>query len=167
MSSILSIEDQRLAQRLADGGLWSLLQRNWYEEGTFTPSFAGTTTPGVFGPGFARGFYSRQGRRVDFIINLGINGITTPPVGNMEVRGLPIASAMPVASMAAPLTVYTSNLDYPATALEISGRILDGSSAIQLLYTRDNNSIVLYPAASFTNANTLVFIQGFYYVGGV
>jgi hypothetical protein len=163
MSAPLSIEDQALAQRLADGGLWPLLQRGWYERGTFTPAIQGTGTAGTFTYIAQRGDYVRLGDVVWISLQCAISAITVAPTGNMRISGLPFT---PMTTNATPYTMamWVSQIDYPAGALELVTRIDDSAAVINLWYTRDNNTSVQFPAASFTNANANIIISGHYFL---
>lgn len=162
--SPLSVEDQRLAQRLADGGLWPLLQRGWYEAGTFTPTFQGSGTAGTFTYVAQRGVYRRFGDTVHWMAQVAISAITVAPTGNMTIAGLPFTAGnggVSGSSFAVTFGVI-SNVDYPAGRLEITGIVQSGQSVIQLFTTADNVATAAYPAASFTNANANILASGWY-----
>lgn len=64
---------------------------NWYEEGTFTPVVAGSTSAGTATYSRQTGRYTRIGRVVTFQIDLNWTGGTG--TGNLEFTGLPFTSA--------------------------------------------------------------------------
>ena len=64
---------------------------NWYEEGTFTPTFFGTTTAGTPTYSAQKGAYTRIGRAVYFSIYLNISN-KGGMAGNLQIGGLPFAA---------------------------------------------------------------------------
>jgi len=65
---------------------------DWYEEGTFTPVFAGTTGAGVAVYSKQRGTYTRVGNIVK--LSIGLEGtFSTPPAGTPIITGLPFLSS--------------------------------------------------------------------------
>jgi hypothetical protein len=63
-----------------------------YEEGTWTATLVGTTTPPLT-PVTATGFYTKVGRQVTVSVYIG-NKDTTGALGTMQVTGLPFTSAV-------------------------------------------------------------------------
>lgn len=61
--------------------------------GTWTPTFVGSVTAGVFTYTFQVGTYLRIGNLVTFHARVAISAIGTPPVGAMVISGLPFAAA--------------------------------------------------------------------------
>lgn len=64
---------------------------NWYEEGTFTPVVAGSSTAGSASYSLQNGRYTRVGRIVYVEIALAWSGGTG--TGNLYITGLPFTSA--------------------------------------------------------------------------
>ena len=161
---MLTPEQQSLAQKLADNGLWALLQRGWYEAGTFTPTFQGSGTAGTFTYVAQRGVYRRFGDTVHWMAQVAISAITVAPTGNMRIAGLPFtAGDGGVANSNWPATLgVVSNIDYPAGRLEVTAFVQSGQSVIQLFTTADNAITAAYPAASFTNAAANILAGGWY-----
>lgn len=62
-----------------------------YEEGTFTPTIIGQTTPGTGTYSLNVGFYTKIGDRVAF--NVAINMSAHTGSGNMRLAGLPFTSS--------------------------------------------------------------------------
>jgi len=62
-----------------------------YEEGTFTPSYGGTTTAGTTTYTLRDGYYTKVGRLVTFVINLGWSNATGTGAG--LISGLPFTSS--------------------------------------------------------------------------
>jgi len=84
-----------------------------YEEGTFTPTIVGSTTPGTVTYATQTGHYTKIGRIVQFQIfvawSAGIGG-----VGNLRVTGLPFT---------ANATTYTTQAIYPLNVALTAGNI--------------------------------------------
>ena len=64
-----------------------------YEEGTWTPSFVGTTTNPVVTYDVIQGYYTKVGRKVTCQFILRTTGVTTQGAGTLQVAGLPFSSA--------------------------------------------------------------------------
>lgn len=63
-----------------------------YEEGTWTAAFNGSGTAGVFVYDVQESYYTKIGRNVYVNGRLRTDDITTAPVGNMNITGLPFAA---------------------------------------------------------------------------
>jgi hypothetical protein len=96
-----------------------------YEEGTFTPTLAGTSTAGVGTYSGQTGVYTKVGREVIFDIFLQWTAHTG--TGDMELRGLP----------------FTSGVATPVTAYIVSGFPLSGGPVFQALVNGSATSIAL------------------------
>lgn len=116
----------------------------WYEEGTFTPSVAGSTTAGTATYDFQAGKYTRIGRVVNFIVFLQWNSGTG--TGNLIVTGLPFTNAGGLASYS-PLAVgrisdvaltanniMTAYVEPSSTEIRVSQYPVGGGSADQVPY---------------------------------
>lgn len=69
---------------------------DWYEEGTFTPTLAGNTTPGTHTYTTQVGRYTRIGNRVNFDIAIVVNTMGTggnAGAGDTTITGLPFTPA--------------------------------------------------------------------------
>lgn len=116
----------------------------WYEEGTFTPSAAGSTSAGTATYDFQVGKYTRIGRVVYFIVFLQWNSGTG--TGNLIVTGLPFTNAGGLASYS-PLAVgrisdialtannvMTAYVEPGSTEIRLSQYPVGGGSANQVAY---------------------------------
>lgn len=63
-----------------------------YEEGTFTPTFRGSTTTGEFAYASQIGNYTKIGNVVTCIIKIQISSVTTAADGDLYIAGLPFAT---------------------------------------------------------------------------
>ena len=129
---------------------------------TWTPAWTGTSTAGVFTYTTQAGFYIRIGPLVFFWANIHISAISTPPVGNMTITGLPVTSSATAQNFGQVFLGYISNFNFTAAALSLTGYIALGTKTINLFETFDNIINVSIPAANFTNAACQVLISGFY-----
>jgi hypothetical protein len=128
---------------------------NWYEEGIFTPTFEGTTTPGVGTYSTQVGRHTRIGNLVRFAINLRATSHTG--TGNLIVVGLPFSSASSPTGrtnvlLNCQLLTYGSGIPF--------GYINDSSSLIILNLQTSNAA----SSAIAMDVDAWVFIQGTYQV---
>lgn len=128
--------------------------------GTWVPTFSGSTVAGVFTYTTQAGYYVEIGNIVFLFGFIGISAIGTPPTGNMRIGGLPVVSN---ATYNGGLQLNRiSNFNYTAAALAL-GAIINTSGQIASLYeTFDNIGVVAAPAANFTNANCQFIFTGVY-----
>ena len=130
---------------------------------TWTPAFAGTGTAGIFTYTNQTGRYFLNGEKCEFMGFVTISAISTPPVGNMLITGLPFASTVGGYSVT---FGFISNFNYTALALQLCGRITASTAYITLSESFDNIAAVAAPAANFTNADCSLGFSGFYQIGG-
>lgn len=156
-----SLQDQ--AQRLVPYLRSWLLAWDAGNIGVWTPAFTGTSTAGVFTYNVQQGDYTRLGNRVFFSGRCRITAITTPPVGNMTITGLPIACAATYYGTVELL--FISNFNYAANAMQLTAAVAPGTTTINLYESFDNAGAALVPAANFTNAACELIIGGNYKVG--
>ena len=139
--------------------------RTRYSTGTWTPSFTGTGTAGVFTYTVQVGFYTRIGRLVFYNGDLGISAISTPPVGNMRISGLPFAAENTSSNYSPAALGYIHNFNFSAGALGMAGYTVPNSTQVYLAEYYDNASAGAAPAANFTNANCYLIFGGVYQAG--
>lgn len=122
--------------------------------GTWTPAFAGLTTPGIFTyTAFRYGFWRRSGPMIFLSGALQISAIPTPPTGNMAITGLPFTSVNATGYRAGVEWAVIDQFNFAATAMQLHGVLVENSSVIQLGESFDNAAFVASPAANFTNVN--------------
>jgi hypothetical protein len=125
-----------------------------YEEGTFTPTAAGTSTAGTGTYSSQLGRYTKIGRLTYFTITLAWSAHTG--TGGISIRGLPFSQWSPSGER------YSYNI--VAETLTYSGQLVtlnDGSTAFALLQQSSNS--YLSEVAMDTSVNYLV-ITGTYNV---
>lgn len=105
----------------------------FFASGTFTPVFQGTGTAGAWAYSVQAGFYSRVGNRCFFNLNLGASSRSVAPTGNATITGLPFTSDATANSHSA-ITIDSPNgFTVGATIVQLTGRIVPGASAIELI----------------------------------
>src|SRR5262245_28509286 len=119
---------EQLAHELVpDLAPWFLKYGSAYEEGTWTPTFSGTSTNGSYTYVLQEGSYTRIGNTVFFRGRIQISNIGTNPTGSIQIRGLGFTSSAS-APYGALNWAYISNFNYSAGALELLGAIGVSSS---------------------------------------
>lgn len=70
------------------GGVWEI----YYQEGTWTPSWVGQTTAGVFVYAVQAGNYIKIGSSITAFFRIQISSTTTPADGELRIHGLPFTT---------------------------------------------------------------------------
>ncbi len=99
-----------------------------YEEGTFTPTIAGVTTPGTGTYSTQVGRYTKISNRVFYSLTVTWSAHTG--TGNMDVDGLPF-TAQGTGGNSPPPSVNSSNLTVPANAYPTALKLIN-STAIRM-----------------------------------
>ncbi len=126
-----------------------------YEEGTFTPTILGATSPGVGTYTTQVGFYTKIGDRVFY--NLSLNWSAHTGTGNMNIEGLPFTSSSAADNYSA-VSIMPSNIALSANNM-IYG-IVVGTKVLlyQALIGGGNiNTVAVDPAG-------LLYVSGHYEV---
>jgi hypothetical protein len=82
-----------------------------YEEGTFTPVLAGSSTAGAFTYALQEGRYVKVGESVHVHIAIQVTATSTSPVGDMKINGLPFTIGPSFPSFAIGWTQYITFAD--------------------------------------------------------
>lgn len=134
---------------------------DWYEEGTFTPVAAGSTSAGTGTYTVQAGFYTRIGREVTIRLTIGWSAHTG--TGGLRITGLPFTSASTANSM--------STLAIRADGLLVgSGKLLSAwiaASATQITVMADDpagGASAEVNAGTFDTAASSITITGTYMV---
>lgn len=161
MSTELIRELASLRQRLAALERQEAILRS---TGTFTPTFAGSATPGscTYVAGRRDGSYVREGNRVTFALELAISAIPTAPTGNMTITGLPFPAAG--SQDGAVWFGLIANVNLSAGASMLTGFIPAGTSVITLYEAFDNAGSTPMPAVNFTNVFAQLRLWGMYWI---
>jgi hypothetical protein len=126
---------------------------NWYEEGTWTPTFSsGVTSPTYT---YQNGFYTRIGRQVSFSVRISLSGGTANS-SQLKIGGLPFTSSSSD-SFGAANVAYLNNF---TTSLSFTALVNSSSTTIDF-YNLNGSSFVGTDANSITQ--TLI-LNGTYFV---
>ena len=130
-----------------------------YEEGTFTPTFTGSTTNPTVTYAAQSGIYTKIGRQVTCSIEIGTTA-NTGGVGIIRVSGLPFT-----VGIRSYMSVATYNIDNSAaTPLGIFAEIGSGNTRFDLLQTADNGNWSSINWTQATNAEAYVNATITYFV---
>jgi hypothetical protein len=140
--------------------LQSIVVNPGLSQGTFTPTFLGTTIAGTFTYATQKGFYWRIGDMVSLIGQVGISAIAVAPTGTMRIGGLPFTSN---ANYNGGLNLNRiSNINYTNTAFDMTAIILASGTVAAIYESFDNAGTVAFPAAQFANVNAEIIFSGIY-----
>lgn len=134
---------------------------NWYETGTFTPSFSGTSA-GFTSITFTRqnGYYTRIGPVVYVSLDLVVSALTAgSPSGDLLITDLPFTVGNSVFNAATISTAggFTSN--QPCV-----GQFRGGTTQMRIYYrTAANGAVSAMGVAELGSTSTIV-LSGFYFV---
>lgn len=118
-----------------------------YDEGTFTPTFVGSTGAGSYTYALQVGRYERIGRTIHLRGQIAISAIGIAPSGEMRIGGLPFVAAQ----NGGVSFTYIRHFNYATGALQLVGYIAAGTDYITLSESFDNTSEANTPAANFSN----------------
>lgn len=134
---------------------------DWYEEGTFTPSFSGTTT-GFTSITFTRqnGYYTRIGNLVYVSLDVAVSALTAgSPSGDLVITGLPFTVTNSVFNAATIATAGGYNTNQPCV-----GQFRGGTTQMRIYYrTSANGAVSAMDVAELSSTSTIV-VSGFYFV---
>jgi hypothetical protein len=134
-----------------------------YEEGTFTPTFVGSTTNPTYTTSDLHGSYTKIGRVVYFSIGISVSGVTAQGTGGLQIGGLPFTVFSSIYS--SPVLIgYNDVFDTDfKTAYALSG-----DTKLQVIPTGVTQSNAQWgtPASATTSplSTGYISIQGFYIV---
>lgn len=107
-----------------------------YEEGTFTPTIAGTTTAGTGTYTIQSGVYTKVGQLVT--INIRFSWTAHTGTGNIQINGLPFTTAAGEPDRIATLSVAAQNLTLTAATNKL------------IVYTSASSSVLNVAQTDFT-----------------
>lgn len=134
---------------------------DWYQEGTFTPTFGGSAGDGSLTYDIQEGHYTRIGDTVIFNLLLRVTVVTAPPSGDLLVRGLPFTSSS-TSSQYAVAVGNSSGISLPASRVNLTAYVLGGASFIRLVGTASGLAGSLVQGS--TLGSSLINIGGSYKV---
>lgn len=124
-----------------------------YDSGTFTPTLAGSTTPGVTTYVAQTGQYTKIGNRVDFALTLQWSAATG--TGNPRIGGLPYAS---IAGQNFAPSIWHSTVTFANGSVAV---LLSPSATTMRLFSPLTNAAA---TELVMEAAGLVVIEGTYFV---
>jgi len=130
---------------------------DWYEEGSFTPTSIGSTTPGAVTYTLQDGKFTRIGNTVFFWLAVGWSSHTG--TGNLQIAGLPYAAN---GSILRTVTCWTNGLAVPAGQIMQASIPQGGVSYINIQTYADNSGAAAAIAVD-SNVPTLI-LSGAYQV---
>lgn len=133
-----------------------------YEEGTFTPTILGTSTPGTQTYSVQVGTYTKIGDRVFYDIYITMTAVDGTTAGNLRVGGLPF-TANSLANNRAAGGIGNNKFDLDAGYTQVGGRVVENTTQIGLVETGDNAATAALAAANLVAA-TEIQISGHYRV---
>jgi len=125
-----------------------------YEEGTWTPAIANSGASVA-----SSGIYTKIGNVVLFSGEINTIG-NTAGASNRTITGLPFAAS--AFSVHAITMGESSFVNYPATALELTGYIAGGASAISMVWNTDDGAFIVVQGTDIDNANAGLVFSGVY-----
>ncbi len=132
-----------------------------YTTGTFTPSFSGSGTAGVWTYSIQAGFYTRIGNRCLFNLTVSAATRPTPPTGDAWIIGLPFTSNATADSLS-PVSLDTIlNITLTGTIVQLTARVPINGSRVELIETTGTA-----PASASTLAATGLTATAFIRIAG-
>jgi hypothetical protein len=139
---------------------------NDYEQGTWTPTYIGSTTAGVVNYGTQIGYYTKIGRMVFINCFISTNSFTTQPTGTLSIGGLPFTVNSSGFNYSPAMTTDLENWNI-ATIIDIKGKFEAGANTITLRKIQAQGSsqvgnLVGSDMRTTTDSNKLI-ISGMYW----
>ena len=107
-----------------------------YEEGTFTPAFAGASSAGTYTYATRTGHYTKIGDMVNVTVKLTNINTDTAGTGNVNITGLPFTSANNSSFVCG--SVVLDQFNTLASTVSVSVRIDPNTAVLEILGTRDD-----------------------------
>ncbi len=133
--------------------------------GTFTPTYEGTGTAGVWTYTVNTGFYTRIADRCFFNLNIAAATRPTPPTGNGVIVGLPFTSNA-TANSHSPMTLDTIDaVTLSGTIVMLTARVPPGTTRIDLIEVLGTAPTVAGAlAATGLSATATIRVSGHYMI---
>lgn len=132
---------------------------NWLTlDGVFTPTIAGSVTPGTLTYSTQAGRYKIIGRVVFFDLMIVVTGISVAPTGNLTIAGLPLAiGAVPMAASLGEKTALTATY----AQVQVLGNA--GATTLRLGSSDATHDFTDIPVAGLAT-NTTITVSGSYFI---
>jgi len=132
-----------------------------YLEGTFTPTVAGSTTPGTQTYNIQTGIYTRIGNRVFFDLYVNMAALDGTTAGTVLIKGLPFTSVATANNYPSVAIGEVGHITLSAGAYQITGEIPPSTAYVLLSQNISAAGVTALPAAALA-ANTYVQLSGNY-----
>ena len=109
-----------------------------YEEGTFTPEYAGSTTAGTYTYSNRKGHYTKIGDMVNVTIKLANINTSTAGTGSINITGLPFASANNSSFACGSVVLDSFNVSESTCSLAVFN--YPNTAILTIQETRDNTA---------------------------
>lgn len=133
-----------------------------YEEGTFTPTLAGSTTAGSHIYSHQTGFYTKVGRLVTFSAYVALSTKDAAMAGSLSINGLPFTMANDVSAYY-PCAAYWSNVNL-GTATPTMMPYVAFNHAQVMLVAGGNNTTAVSMTPSMIGNTSQIIVSGSYHV---
>jgi hypothetical protein len=133
-----------------------------YEEGTFTPTLAGSTTAGSHIYSHQTGFYTKVGRLVTFSAYVALSAKDAAMAGSLSINGLPFTMANDVSAYY-PCAAYWSNVNL-GTATPTMMPYVAFNHAQVMLVAGGNNTTAVSMTPSMIGNTSQIIVSGSYHV---
>ena len=147
--------------RMIEDRLSVRVENTYYDSGTWTPAFTGTTIAGTFTYLGAVGLWTRFGNNIFIHAYVQISAISVSPTGNMTITGLPYTADNLGVDFSLAIG-FASNINTSANIVQLTAIVRLNTARIDLYEAFDNVASTQYPAANFTNANAAIELSGVY-----
>jgi len=130
-----------------------------YEEGTWTPTLAGSTTNPSVSYGHQTGYYTKIGRMVHLTFNVYITGVASNGSGAVGLSGMPFSSSTLTNQRWAGSLSY--NNIYAVTGTDLTPILNQSNSSVGFNYS--NNNTNTSQTSQLTDTPSAGYIQGSIY----
>ena len=132
-----------------------------YEEGTFTPTLAGSTTAGTQTYSYNVGLYTKVGRVVHFQVAILLTAKDGTTAGNLQINGLPFTSNA-TANAHASVTVGLAQLITLTAGYTDYVGVIAPNTTVVLLQQAGSAQVAANLAAAAFGATSAVYVSGSY-----
>lgn len=151
---------QGLARRLAPS-LAPHLATLLMPTGTFTPTLAGSSTPGTFTYTNQDGRYTRIGNRVIFDLRVVVNTVSGSPAGDLRIGGLPFTAGSGQTYNGSVWVKFLNSVTLLAGTRVVGGTVEAGHTYCRIAESPSAGSASYLPATAVT-AGSWIVIGGEY-----
>ena len=135
-----------------------------YSTGTWTPTFAGSSTVGLYAYTYNVGSYTKLGRVI--IASYSISGLsnTTPPTGNISINGLPFTSSTSSNDFAGTLVGAYQGFTLATGYTLMGGFASPGATSISLYESGSAQNLLPLPASAINSTAPAMYGTVIYHI---